>query len=97
MPHTSSAKKRLRQNLKRRARNRATKKGVKIQVRKFTDGASAKEVNVDQLKIDLVAAIKKLDKAAARRVIHPNTAARKKSQLARLLNSKTAGGAAPAK
>lgn len=97
MPHTSSAKKRLRQNLKRRARNRASKKAIRVQVRTFTDGAMAKEVNLDKLKTDLRAAIKKLDKAAARRVIHPNTAARKKSQLARLLNSKTAGGAAPAK
>jgi ribosomal protein S20 len=34
------------------------------------------------------AAIRKLDKAAAKRVIHPNAAARKKSQLARQLATK---------
>jgi small subunit ribosomal protein S20 len=36
---------------------------------------------------------KKLDKAAAKRVIHPNLAARKKSQLAKMLNKKEAAGA----
>ena len=41
----------------------------------------------DKLQAELKAAIKKLDKAAAKRVIHPNTAARKKSQLARLANA----------
>ena len=35
-------------------------------------------------------ACKKLDKAAAKRVIHANQAARKKSQLARALNAKEA-------
>jgi ribosomal protein S20 len=34
--------------------------------------------------------VKGLDKAAARRVIHPNQAARRKSQLARLLEKKPA-------
>ena len=40
-------------------------------------------------------AAKKLDKAAARRVLHPNTAARRKSQLARLLRGKQTAGQAP--
>src|SRR5262249_16300549 len=34
MPHTKTAKKRLRQNEKRRVRNRATKKAIKLQLRK---------------------------------------------------------------
>ena len=40
--------------------------------------------------------LQKLDKAAARGVIHPNTAARKKSQIARLINAKSKPAAAPA-
>lgn len=93
MPHTSSAKKRLRQTIKRRLRNRSAKKTIKLQVRKVLE--PAKDVSLDQLRQDLKVAIKKLDKAAARRVIHPNTAARKKSQLARRINAQ-ARAAAPA-
>ena len=91
MPHTKTAKKRLRQNEKRRARNRATKKIIKLQVRKVMQADKA--APVDQLRADIQLAIKKLDKAAARRVIHPNTAARKKSQLAHRLNAAAASPA----
>jgi len=87
MPHTKSAKKQLRQDAKRRLRNRATKKGLKLQLKKVLEAATG--ANVDQLKTEYNVAAKKLDLAASKRVIHPNTAARKKSQLARLLNSKT--------
>lgn len=85
MPHTKTAKKRLRQNEKRRVRNKATRKGIRIQVKKFTH--APKDANPDQLRTELKAAIKKLDKAAAKRVIHPNAAARKKSQLVRRMNA----------
>lgn len=88
MPHTPSAKKAIRQDAKRRLRNRATKKAIKLQVKKVTE--ADKSVSLEALRAELLVAIKKLDKAAARRVIHPNTAARKKSQLARLLNHKAA-------
>lgn len=86
MPHTHSAKKRLRQTLKRRLRNIATKRALKKQIKKVLEAAESG--SADQRRQEYVLAAKKLDKAAARRVIHPNTAARKKSQLARLLNSK---------
>jgi small subunit ribosomal protein S20 len=88
MPHTKTAKKRLRQNAKRRLRNRATSKAIRIQVKKFTQ--APKEATPDQLRQELKAAIKKLDKAASKRVIHPNAAARKKSRLMRMLNKRTA-------
>ena len=91
MPHTKSAKKSLRQDQKRRDRNRAVKKGLKTELKKFL--TALKAGNLDVAKTEFVAVVKKLDKAAARRVIHPNAAARKKSQLARQL----AGPAAPAK
>jgi small subunit ribosomal protein S20 len=90
MPHTHSAKKRLRQNLKRRAHNRAVLRDVKEQIKQVLE--TSKQGSVDDLRKELNLAAKKLDKAAARRVIHRNRAARKKSQLARLLNEKEAAG-----
>lgn len=86
MPHTHTAKKRGRQGAKRRLRNRAVKKAIKIQIKSVFDVAKS---SPDKLQAEIKAAVKKLDKAAAKRVIHPNTAARRKSQLARLANSKT--------
>ena len=85
MPHTPSAKKSLRQTAVRRLRNRAAKKAIKLQVKKLTE--PAKDATQDKLQAELKVAIRKLDKAAAKRVIHPNTAARKKSQLTRLVNA----------
>src|SRR5262245_12997101 len=90
MPHTSSAKKRLRQNEKRRAHNRAAKSAIKTELKKVL--ATAKTGTVDQLREEVKIAAKKLDKAAAKRIVHPNLAARKKSQIAKLLHSKTTAG-----
>src|SRR5262249_1262056 len=88
MPHTKSAKKRLRQNIKRRAHNRATKKAVKKQIKRFLE--VVKTGTPEQAKEAYNTTAKRLDKAAAKRVIHPNLAARKKSQLARKVNEKAA-------
>jgi small subunit ribosomal protein S20 len=86
MPHTRSAKKSLRKNKKRRLHNRAVKKAIKTQIKEVLAGAKTGAAEDLQKQYNLAA--KKLDKAAARRVIHPNLAARKKSQLARLLHGK---------
>ena len=83
MPHTKSAKKALKQDQKRRDRNRGVKKALKTQLKKL-DIALA-EGTPEEKKAEFVAAVKKLDKAAARKVIHRNAVARKKSQLARKL------------
>jgi small subunit ribosomal protein S20 len=92
MPHLKSAKKRLRQNLKRRDHNRAVKKALKKQLKSVFESSAGQAGAADQLKQDATAAIKKLDKAAARGIIHPNNAARKKSQIARFINKKSAAG-----
>jgi len=86
MPHTRSAKKQLRKNEKRRLQNRATLKAVKTQIKKVL--AASEGGTLDELKTEYNLAAKRLDKAAAKRVIHPNQAARKKSQLARLIHEK---------
>jgi small subunit ribosomal protein S20 len=81
MPSSSSAKKRVRQNSKRRLRNRVTKKVIKTLTKRTTASLVAKDL--DKAATDIKAAASKIDKAGARRVLHPNTAARRKSKLAR--------------
>lgn len=93
MPHTRSAKKNLRKSEKRRLANRAVKRSLKTYIKRFE---AAVEGPVEKLREEYNLAAKKLDKAAAKRVIHPNLAARKKSQLARKLHQKTAAGGKPA-
>ena len=89
MPHTTSAKKHLRKSEKRRRSNKVVKKDIKLQLKSFTD---ALEGPVENLQEEYNKAAKQLDKAAARRIIHPNMAARKKSQLASAINAvKTKG------
>ena len=93
MPHTKSAKKNLRKAVKRRLRNRAAKRTIKTHCKRVF---AAVEETPEKLRAEFILAVRKLDKAAAKRIIHPNTAARKKSQLARLLNQKLGtGGATP--
>jgi small subunit ribosomal protein S20 len=86
MPHTRSAKKNVRKIEARNLRNRAAKSAIKTQIKKFMD--LVKSGSPDVLQTEFKIAAKKLDKAAAKRVIHPNQAARKKSQLARMLSKK---------
>jgi small subunit ribosomal protein S20 len=93
MPHTKGAKKRLRQNIKRRLLNRSAKSAVKTQVKKVLE--TADEGTVEQLRKEYNLAAKKLDHAAAKRIIHPNLAARKKSQLARMVHAKETEAKSP--
>ena len=79
MPHTKGAKKRLRQNEKRRELNRTTKKAVKTQIKKVLE--TAKTGTAAELQQEYNLAAKKLDKAASKGVIHKNQAANKKSAL----------------
>ena len=85
MPNTNSAKKRLRQNQVQRARNRSTKSAIKTQIRKVRVAITAGDVETGEAEFRLVA--KRLDKAAAGRVVHPNLAARIKSRLSSALKA----------
>ena len=85
MAHSLSAKKRVRQNLKRRARNRARKDQIKDSVKAFT--AAVTSGKLDQAEKALRAASQKLDRIATKGTIHKNTAARKRSRLAKRLNA----------
>ncbi len=79
MPNTKSAKKRLRQNVVRRARNRAVKRTIRTRCRRVLDALRAG--NVEEAETLFPLAVKQIDKAAAKRVIHRNKAARLKSRL----------------
>ena len=85
MAHSLSAKKRVRQNAKRRAVNRARKSQVRTQTRHVE--SALKSGDVAAAEQEFTKAVKKLDKAASASTMHKNTAARKKSQLARHLNT----------
>ncbi len=81
MPHTKSAKKRLRQNEKRRLANKAKKSEFKTWIKKVL--GAVKEQDLEKAKQFFPIAVKKIDKAAKTNVIHKNNAARKKSRLSK--------------
>ena len=84
MAQTLSAKKRIRQNAKRRARNRWRKDRIKDAVREFDEALEAGKTDVAAEKLQV--AYKQLDQVAAKGTIHKNAAARWKSRLAKKLN-----------
>lgn len=87
MPITKSAKKALRQSIKRRARNLIYKKKIKLALKQARALVSAgKQKEAKQL---LPKIYKALDKAAKKGVIKKNTASRKKSRITRLVDKKT--------
>jgi small subunit ribosomal protein S20 len=88
--HSLSAKKRIRQTVKRRARNRHRKDLVKAQVKSYQ--AALATGDVAKAEEELRKTVSRLDKVAAKGTIHKNTAARKRSRLARKLNALRAGG-----
>jgi len=91
--HSLSAKKRVRQNDKKRIVNRARKSQVKTLTKQFEAAISAG--NVDAASEQFRTVSRKLDKTAATSTMHKKTAARKKSRLARKLNAlKAKAGAA---
>jgi small subunit ribosomal protein S20 len=77
-----SAEKRMRQSERRRLRNREVRARVRSAVRAAREGLEQKAPAAGE---SLRAAIRLLDKAVTKGVIHRNTAARKKSALARRL------------
>jgi small subunit ribosomal protein S20 len=88
MPNSPSAYKRMRQSVKRRKLNRVTKKVIKTLTKRTMASLEAKEF--DKAATDIKQASSKIDKAGARGVLHPNTAARRKSKLARAFKAATA-------
>jgi small subunit ribosomal protein S20 len=81
MPNIKSAKKRVLQTAKRQARNQARRSALKTAAKKVI---AAIEINdLDNLKALLVSAESKMARAKNKGLLHPNTAARKISKLAK--------------
>ena len=85
MAHSLSAKKRVRQAAKKRAINRTRKSRIKTQTKHFQAALAGGDAQAAGEQFHLVA--RKLDKTAATSTMHKRTAARKKSRLAKQLNS----------
>ena len=83
MPNIKSAMKRVNVNKVKAASNKARKSNLKTMLKK-ADAAVATNAADKEAAIRL--AIKRVDQAAAKGLIHKNKAARKKSQLAKKLN-----------
>jgi len=83
--HSLSAKKRIRQGAKRRARNRARKELIKDQTKTFLSVLGKGDLAKAQEELNKT--VSRLDKVAAKHTIHKNTAARRRSKLARRLNA----------
>ena len=83
MANTASAKKRIRQNEKRRMRNKVWRNRARTTVKEartaIDSGNREAAENATQV------AIKQLDKAASKGVIHSKNASRRKSRLMKLL------------
>ena len=81
MPHAASKKKDLRQNVKRRALNRTRKTAVKTAIKRVHTAVEAGDATAVQAAVS--AAYKRIDKAAKTHTLNANTAARRKSLVAR--------------
>ncbi|MGA0873311.1 MAG: 30S ribosomal protein S20 [Phycisphaerales bacterium] len=84
MPNTDSARKRVRQSARRRALNLWRKRRVKEQVKSFLKALQERNVEVAETEYRKVVSV--LDKVSSTSTMHKNTAARRKSRLARRLN-----------
>ena len=91
MAHSLSAKKRVRQNAKRRVINRARKSVLKTEIKHLDTAIDAGDA--DQAKNQLKDLTRKLDKFSTTSTMHKNTAARIKSRMSRRVNALTAKAA----
>ena len=94
MANTRSARKRIRSNERKRLRNRAVRSSVRTKVAKARRLLLGTEAGPNPEE-DLRVAIRALDRAAEKGILHKNNARRRKSRLARMAAhlAKAAGGA----
>ena len=82
MANIKSQKKRNKTNAKAHDRNKAVKAELKTRVKRVDETVGSDD-NAEALR----AAVKRIDMAAAKGIIHKNTAARKKSRLMKRVNA----------
>lgn len=86
MAHSNSARKRVRQNISHRARNRWRLKGMRTAIKEFQQKIA--QGSVEEAAAALKQANRIIDKTAQKGVIHKNQAARRKSRLNARLKAK---------
>ena len=85
MPNIKSAKKRVKVINAKTLQNKMFKTQLKTEIKKYE--AAVAEGNLELAQAAYKAVVKKIDLAAARGIIHKNTAAHKKSQFTKKLNA----------
>lgn len=85
MPNIKSAKKRVKIIEKKTLRNNMIKSAYKTAIKKFEQAIEAG--NIEEAKVLMSEATKKIDQACTKGVLVKNTAARKKSSLSKKLNT----------
>jgi small subunit ribosomal protein S20 len=89
MAHSKQARKRIRQNEKRRLRNKSQSSEVKTLMKRLQEAVAKGDKAAATAILPLVC--KKIDKAAKSHVLHRNTASRKKSLVTRMVAKVAAG------
>ena len=84
MPNIKSAKKRVKVIAVKTLQNKVFKTQLKTTIKKFY--AAVESGNKEEAKLAYTAAVKKVDQAVAKNILHKNNAAHKKSQFTLLLN-----------
>ena len=84
MPNIKSAKKRVKINAVKTENNKAASTELKTDIKKAVAAIEADDADKAQV---VKAAVKKIDQAAAKGILHKNAAAHKKSSLTRKLNA----------
>lgn len=95
MPKSKSVRKATRVSEQKRLRNKSIRSNTKTSIAKAEDLILSKDLEAAQPAV--VTAVSAIDKAAKRKIIHPNTAARRKSRLVRKLNQATLASVAEPK
>ena len=85
MPNIKSAKKRVLVTKTKTLQNKMFKTELKTDIKKYQAAVAAGDTALAQELYKV--AVKKIDQAAARNIIHKNAAARKKSQFTKALNN----------
>ena len=93
---TASAKKQARAGARRTVRNRAAKSSVKTLIVKARRALAESPVAGSERQAAALDAFRALDRAAAKGILHPKNAARRKSRLARQLAKVATAAPAPA-
>jgi small subunit ribosomal protein S20 len=85
MPNIKSAKKRVKVTATKTLRNQMIKSALKSSIRKYRAAIAAGDK--DAAAVAYKDAVKKVDKAVNKGILHKNNAARKKSRYTKLLNA----------